>query len=40
MSAVDFTLSAFGDEIADDLEEQLRLLRDVIDPDGVYISHP
>jgi sugar phosphate isomerase/epimerase len=29
MSAANFTLSAFGDEIADDLGEQLRLLREL-----------
>ena len=29
MSTANFTLSGFGDEIADDLEEQLRLLREL-----------
>ena len=29
MSSVNFTLSAFGDEIADDLQEQLRVLREL-----------
>ena len=29
MSAATFTLSAFGDEIADDLQEQLQVLREL-----------
>ena len=29
MSAATFTLSAFGDEIADDLQEQLHVLREL-----------